>query len=209
MFPLSMDDLIEDQIQAKLPTKDHGEFLVRAFKTKDALHHVALIKGDIEGKKDVLVRIHSECLTGDIFHSLKCDCGEQLDAALKKINDEGEGVLIYLRQEGRGIGLFNKIKAYKLQEEGMDTVEANIKLGFRADQRDYTIGAAILRKIGLSRIRLMTNNPKKIEGLEEFGITIKERVPLVIKSNKYNERYLASKKEKLGHMIEDKGIVKS
>ena len=203
-----MEKFIEDSTEASLPTRYYGEFKIKAFKTKDKLHHVALIKGEVKEKNDILVRIHSECLSGDVFHSLKCDCGEQLEAALKKIDEEGVGVLIYLRQEGRGIGLFNKVKAYHLQEQGRDTVEANIELGFKADQRDYTIGAAILKELGLSTIRLMTNNPKKIQGLEEFGIKIVRRVPLVIESNEHNKKYLNTKKEKLGHMIENCGFVK-
>ncbi|MBD3164724.1 GTP cyclohydrolase II [Candidatus Woesearchaeota archaeon] len=203
-----MKDIIKETIESEIPTRYYGTFRIRGFRTKDNLHHVALVKGDVKAKEDVIVRIHSECLTGDVFHSLKCDCGEQLEAALKRIDKEGMGVLIYLRQEGRGIGLFNKIKAYELQEQGMDTVEANQKLGFKADQRDYTLGAAILKELGLSTIRLMTNNPKKIEGLEKYGIKIRERLPLVIKCNKYNEKYLCTKKTKLGHLIEEKGVIK-
>jgi 3,4-dihydroxy 2-butanone 4-phosphate synthase / GTP cyclohydrolase II len=202
-----MENIIEECAESHLPTK-FGEFKVIAFKTHDSLHHIALVMGDVKEKEDVLVRVHSECLTGDVFHSLKCDCGEQLETALETISKEGVGVLLYLRQEGRGIGLLNKIKAYHLQEEGMDTVEANEKLGFKADHRDYTIGAAIFKKLGLSSIRLMTNNPKKVEGLKEFGITITQRVPLVIKSNIHNQKYLKTKKDKLGHMMEDSGFVK-
>ena len=203
-----MDKIVLGQAEATLPTRYYGKFKIVAFETSDKLHHVAMVKGDVTGKKNVLVRIHSECLSGDVFHSLKCDCGEQLEAALKKIDEEGEGVLLYLRQEGRGIGLFNKIKAYQLQEQGRDTVEANEELGFKADQRDYTIGAAILKELGLSTIRLMTNNPKKVNGLKEFGLEITERVPVIIQSNEYNKKYLDTKKEKLGHMIEESGFVK-
>lgn len=195
-----MRDLIEEIAESNLPT-EFGEFKVVAFKTKDKLNHVALVKGDVSGKSNVLVRIHSECLTGDTFHSLRCDCGKQLTSALSIIQKEG-GILLYLRQEGRGIGLFNKIKAYVLQEEGMDTVEANEQLGFCADQREYTVGAAILKKLGVKSIKLLTNNPKKIRGLEKFGIKITGRVPLVVEPNKFNKEYLDTKKEKLGHMIE-------
>jgi 3,4-dihydroxy 2-butanone 4-phosphate synthase/GTP cyclohydrolase II len=202
-----MENIIEETTAASLPTK-LGDFRIYAFKTKDGQSHAALVRGEVKGKKDVLVRIHSECLTGDVFHSLKCDCGEQLDTAMKTIKKEGRGIILYLRQEGRGIGLFNKIKAYNLQEKGMDTVEANIKLGFKADQRDYTVGATILKELGLSSIRLITNNPRKIERLEKYGLEIVERVPLIIKSNKYNKKYLDTKKSKLGHLIEDTGVVK-
>jgi 3,4-dihydroxy 2-butanone 4-phosphate synthase/GTP cyclohydrolase II len=160
-----------------------------------------LVKGDISEEDEVLVRVHSECLTGDAFHSLKCDCGEQLAAALNTIEKEGKGVLLYLRQEGRGIGLINKIKAYKLQEEGLDTEEANIALGFPADMRDYGIGAQILRELKVRKVRLMTNNPKKLVGIKGHGIEVLERVPLIMDTNLHNERYFKTKKEKMGHLF--------
>jgi len=189
---------------ANLPTK-YGNFTAVVYECNLGLHHIALIKGSIDDK-DILVRVHSECLTGDVFHSLRCDCNQQLEKALKIISKEN-GVLLYLRQEGRGIGLLNKIKAYSLQDTGMDTVEANEKLGFKADSRDYTVGVQILSDLGIKRMKLMTNNPKKIEGLEKYGIKIVERVPLIIKPTNINKKYLNAKKEKLGHNFEDKGIV--
>jgi len=190
-----------DKVEAKLPTK-YGTFKIVTFETADNLHHVALILGDVKDKKDVLVRVHSECLTGEVFNSLRCDCKDQLNAALKQISKKGSGVLLYLRQEGRGIGLFNKIKAYALQDQGMDTVEANEKLGLKADARDYSLGAELLKEIGVTSIRLMTNNPKKINALKEFGITISGREPLLIKSTEHTKKYLDTKQKKLGHMIE-------
>jgi len=199
-----METLIRKKETAKLPT-EYGDFTSIVYECKKGLHHIALVKGDLKDK-DILVRVHSECLTGDVFHSSRCDCKHQLDMALKMIAEEG-GVLLYLRQEGRGIGLLNKIKAYALQDEGMDTVEANEKLGFKADARDYTVGVQILADLGIKRMRLMTNNPKKIEGLEKYGIKIVERVPLITKPTTTNKKYLEAKKEKLGHDLEDKGVV--
>jgi 3,4-dihydroxy 2-butanone 4-phosphate synthase/GTP cyclohydrolase II len=194
------DCYVIKEAEANLPT-EYGEFRMVGFVNKlNGEHHVALVKGVIEDGDEVLVRVHSECLTGDAFHSLKCDCGEQLAAALFNIEKEGKGILLYLRQEGRGIGLINKIKAYKLQEQGMDTEEANIALGFPPDMRDYGIGAQILSELNVRKIKLMTNNPKKIVGLKGHGIEIIERVPLIMDTNIYNKRYFDTKKEKMGHL---------
>ncbi len=191
------------EAEAGLPTK-HGEFKIAVYRSDiDEKDHVALIKGKIEKSDSVLVRVHSECFTGDILGSLRCDCGEQLHKAMELIEKEECGVILYMRQEGRGIGLVNKIKAYSLQDkQGLDTVEANIQLGFKADLRDYGIGAQILQDLGLTKIRLLTNNPKKVIGLEGYGMEIVERVPLVIKANEINKKYMMTKKNKMGHILD-------
>jgi 3,4-dihydroxy 2-butanone 4-phosphate synthase/GTP cyclohydrolase II len=189
-------------VETRLPT-EFGEFRLRAYENDvDGLTHLALVMGEPEGKSDVLVRVHSACLTGDGLHSLRCDCGKQLEKAMQRISDEGEGIIVYMQQEGRGIGLLNKMKAYHLQDEGLDTVEANQKLGFAPDLRDYGIGAQILKDLGLTRIRFMTNNLTKVVGLQGFGLEISERIPLEIQPNGYNRRYLQTKKDKLNHVFE-------
>ena len=189
-------------VETKLPTP-FGEFRLRAYENEiDDLTHVALVMGEPEGKDDVLVRVHSACLTGDALHSLRCDCGEQLEAAMERVAAEGEGVIVYMQQEGRGIGLLNKMKAYHLQDEGMDTVEANQKLGLAPDLRDYGVGAQILKDLDLKRIRLLTNNLTKVVGLRGFGLEITERVPIEMEPNGHNERYLKTKREKLNHVFE-------
>ena len=187
----------------------YGHFRIKAYEsTLDGKCHIAVVKGDVEGKKNVLVRVHSECLTGDALGSLRCDCGDQLAIALKNIEKEGEGVVLYMRQEGRGIGLANKMRAYELQDKGADTVEANVELGFAPDLRDYGIGAQILSDLGLTSIRLMTNNPAKRAGLEGYNLEIVERVPLVVKANKFDKRYLSVKKVKMGHLLNDEDLGK-
>jgi len=200
------DKLVERVVETRLPTQ-FGEFTVFGFRSLvDEKHHVAMVKGEVEGEDDVLVRVHSECLTGDVFHSLRCDCGQQLEDALLRIEQEGRGVLLYLAQEGRGIGLLNKLRAYRLQEEGLDTVDANIELGMPADLRDYGIGAQILVDLGLSSIRLLTNNPKKIVGLEGYGLRVTDQLPIQHPANEYNRDYLKTKKERLGHLLHHQGL---
>ena len=187
----------------------YGHFRIKAYEsTLDGKCHIAVVKGEVAGKKNVLVRVHSECLTGDALGSLRCDCGDQLATALKNIEKEGEGVVLYMRQEGRGIGLANKLRAYELQDKGADTVEANVELGFAPDLRDYGIGAQILSDLGLTSIRLMTNNPAKRAGLEGYNLEIVERVPLVVKANKFDKRYLSVKKVKMGHLLNDEDLGK-
>ncbi len=201
-YRLQRETLIEEGVKVKLPT-EYGEFKLIPFKQKsNNLEHVALIKGHWEKNEPVLVRVHSSCVTGDIFGSLRCDCGDQLHKSMEMINKEGKGVLVYMNQEGRGIGLFNKIKAYKLQEEGRDTVEANIELGFDADERDYGVGAQILRKLGVRKIRLMSNNPIKRIGLEGYGLEIVENVTIEVRPNPYNNFYMQTKRDKMGHFLE-------
>jgi 3,4-dihydroxy 2-butanone 4-phosphate synthase/GTP cyclohydrolase II len=200
------DQLVERVVSTTMPTA-FGDFTLVGYRSLvDDKHHVALVKGDVEGKEDVIVRVHSECLTGDVFHSLRCDCGDQLVSALAVIEEQGEGVLLYLAQEGRGIGLLNKLKAYKLQEEGYDTVDANLKLGLPADLRDYGIGAQILVDLGLSSIRILTNNPKKIHGLEGYGLSISEQLAIEPASNEHNSAYLETKRRRMGHTLHHQGL---
>jgi 3,4-dihydroxy 2-butanone 4-phosphate synthase / GTP cyclohydrolase II len=195
------EKLVERLEVVRMPT-DYGDFDLHLYRSKvDGQHHLALVRGEVAGKKNVLVRVHSECLTGDVFGSKRCDCGPQLHQAMRQVADEKQGVVVYMRQEGRGIGLAPKIKAYKLQEQGLDTIEANRKLGYPMDLREYGLGAQILCDLGLKTIRLLTNNPKKIVGLEGYGLEIVEQVPIRIKPNPHNEKYLRVKREKLGHLI--------
>jgi 3,4-dihydroxy 2-butanone 4-phosphate synthase/GTP cyclohydrolase II len=200
------DKLVERVVSTSLPTT-FGEFQAIGYRSLvDDKHHVALVKGEVAGEADVLVRVHSECLTGDVFHSLRCDCGEQLESALTMIEREGRGVLLYLSQEGRGIGLLNKLRAYRLQEDGLDTVEANERLGLPADLRDYGIGAQILVDLGLGSIRILTNNPKKIRGLEGYGLSVSGQLPIEHAPNEHNEAYLRTKAQRMGHTLHHQGL---
>jgi 3,4-dihydroxy 2-butanone 4-phosphate synthase/GTP cyclohydrolase II len=200
-YRMKTERLVRKIAEANLPT-DYGAFRIHAYESAvDGEHHVALVMGEWKPEDPVLVRVHSQCLTGDIFASSRCDCGSQLHRALETIAAEGRGVLLYLRQEGRGIGLVHKIMAYELQDQGKDTVEANLALGFKADQRDYGIGAQILAELGVRKMRLLTNNPRKFVGLEGYGLSISDRVPIEIPAGEQNRRYLRTKKEKLGHLL--------
>ena len=200
-YRLKQESLVEKGVEVDMPTH-HGHFRLIPFRQKsNGLEHVAIIKGEINPDEPVLVRVHSSCMTGDIFSSMRCDCGEQLHKAMEMIEKEGKGAVVYLNQEGRGIGLMEKMRAYKLQENGMDTVDANLCLGHKADERDYGVGAEILRHIGISKMRLITNNPVKRVGLESYGLSVVENVPIEVTPNEYNERYLHTKKERMGHTL--------
>jgi len=200
------DKLVERVVETRLPT-DFGDFNVVGFRSLvDDKHHIAMVKGEVASEDDVLVRVHSECLTGDVFHSQRCDCGQQLEDALRRIEEEGQGVLLYLAQEGRGIGLLNKLKAYKLQEQGLDTVDANLELGLPADLRDYGIGAQILVDLGLTSIRLLTNNPKKIVGLEGYGLRVTDQLPIAHQPTEHNRDYLRAKRDRMGHLLHHQGL---
>ena len=200
-YRMRNDRLVKRVAAANLPT-DHGPFRAHAYSSEiDGRTHIALVRGDVDDGRDILVRVHSRCLTGEVFHSTRCDCGRQLDAAMQQIAAEGRGVLLYLNQEGRGIGLGNKIRAYELQDEGLDTVEANERLGFKPDQRDYGIGAQILGDLGVHTMRLLTNNPRKFVGLEGYGLSVSETIPLEVKTPAFARDYLKTKKEKLGHKL--------
>src|SRR4051812_44808354 len=200
------DKLVERVVETSLPT-DYGDFTAVGFRSLvDDKHHVAMVKGEVDGMDDVLVRVHSECLTGDVFHSQRCDCGQQLEDALSQIEEEGRGVLLYLAQEGRGIGLLNKLRAYKLQEQGLDTVDANLELGLPADLRDYGIGAQILVDLGLTSIRILTNNPKKIIGLEGYGLRVSDQIPIEHQPTEHNQAYLRTKRDRMGHLLHHQGL---
>ena len=200
-YRMDKESMIEEEIEVSMPTS-WGDFQLKAFKQKNTgEEHLALIKGTWKEGEPVMVRVHSSCVTGDIFGSCRCDCGGQLHGAMKMVEKEGKGVVLYMNQEGRGIGLMNKLKAYKLQEEGKDTVEANLELGFKSDQRDYGVGAQILRKLGISKLRLITNNPKKRVGLMGYGLEIVENIAIEIAPNQHNQKYLETKRDKLGHEI--------
>lgn len=205
-YRIRRDVLVHRAAEARVPTEHAKEFTAIVYTNEvDQMEHMALVKGEIDPEKPVLVRVHSECLTGDVFGSSRCDCGGQLHAAMRMIDKEGSGVVLYMRQEGRGIGLVNKIRAYKLQdEEGVDTVEANLKLGFKADLRDYGLGAQILRDLGVSKMRMLTNNPKKIVGIEGYGIEVVDRVPIEMEAGEENKEYLTCKRDRMGHLIQVK-----
>jgi 3,4-dihydroxy 2-butanone 4-phosphate synthase/GTP cyclohydrolase II len=204
-YRMRTERLVRRGAETVIPTESSGDFRAIAYRNDvDKLEHIALVKGDLNPEEPVLVRVHSECLTGDVFGSRRCDCGPQLEKAMRMVAEEGRGVILYMRQEGRGIGLFNKIKAYALQDQGCDTVEANVRLGFKPDLRDYGIGAQILADLGVRKMRLMTNNPKKIVGLEGYGLEVVEQIPIMVDPCETNLRYLITKKEKMGHMLEIK-----